>query len=152
MEIGRHTWTNTIVGMLDEAFRLTPEELLAVTGIVMHALDLLDIPGRGEPVHVPAAVALEAEGGHFSTPLHAGRTAGVALPALPGHGDRVAVGLGAWRQTIVDMIGGAYQLQPMELVELTTIIDRMLLSLGLPERAASWHPEAVLRTYWAQND
>jgi hypothetical protein len=147
-EIERHTWLNSIVGMLDTTFQLTDEELFFTSQIVMRLLEALEIPERGEPSQIPAVVAVEAEAGVLSEQINGARSAGVPrLARAIGAADAV-VTLEAWRQAILSLLTSAYpDLEPLEVAVATQILDELLVALGLPDRAALYFPDEVIRAH-----
>lgn len=148
VKIERHTWINTIVGVLDTAFSLSEEELYLTTVIVRRLLEGLRIPERGEPHTIPAAVAQEALAGVFSTLLNSPRGVGLVREPRPIEEGDTVVTLEAWRQAVLGLITSAYpDLQPLEIVWATTTIDELLLGLGIPARAAAFFPDEVVRAH-----
>lgn len=146
--IGRHTWVNTIVGILDGAFALTDEERFFTQDIVRKLLAALRIPERGRPEQLPAAVASEAEAGLYTLSLYEPRDAGVVRhPRTVRPGDTV-VTLEAWRQALVTLLADGYpDLDAFEVVMATKTFDDLLVALGVPSRAAAFLPEDVVRAH-----
>lgn len=147
-EIERHTWLNTIVGIIDSAFALSDEEMYFTTVIVRKLLEGLRIPERHPADILPIAVTQEACAGVFSTQLHAHRAAGVSRIARAVASDDTVVTLEAWRQAIMTLILVSYpDLDPMERMWATGTVDELLLALGVPARAAAFFPDEVVRAH-----
>lgn len=147
-EIERHTWLNSIVGMLDTAFQLTDEELFFTSQIVKRLLEALLIPERGQPAQIPAVVASEAESGVLSEQINGVRSAGVPRLIRAVTRQDAVVTLEAWRQALLSLLTGAYpDLEPLEIAVATQILDELLVALGLPDRAALYFPDEVVRAH-----
>jgi hypothetical protein len=148
VKIERHTWLNTILGMLDNSFSLQEEELYQVTTAVRSMLEALGIPERGEPDVVSSALLLEAEGSTWSQVLHGPRNAGVPSYPRAVNGRDTTVTLEAWRQALLSMITSAYpSLDNDEILLAASTFDDILLSLGVPERVAYYIPNEVVRAH-----
>jgi hypothetical protein len=148
VKIERHTWLNTILGMLDNSFSLQEEELYQVTTAVRSMLEALGIPERGEPEVVSSALLLEAEGSTWSQVLHGPRNAGVPSYPRAVNGRDTTVTLEAWRQALLSMITSAYpSLDNDEILLAASTFDDILLSLGVPERVAYYIPNEVVRAH-----
>lgn len=146
--IRRHTWVNTIVGILDGAFSLNDEERFFTQDIVRRLLEALRIPDRARPEQVPAAVALEAEAGLYSVQLYEPRDAGVVRHARVARPGDTVVTVEAWRQALVNLITDAYpRLDPLEVIAATKVFDDLLVALGVPTRAAAYFPDDVVRAH-----
>lgn len=143
--IERHHWVSTVVGVLDGAFSLTPEEQFLTATIMRQLFDRLEIPGRGRPVEIPAALALEVTGGVFSAQLAADRPVLRPRVRVAGH---VAVSLEDWRDMVCRMVFRAYpELSPEERLFTVATVDDLLASLGLPDRAPAFIPADVVSVY-----
>jgi hypothetical protein len=148
MKAERHTWLNTILGTLDASFALSDEELYHSTIIVKRMLERLCIPERGDPDMLPSSLALEAEAGVFSAQLNGPRNAGVQRVVRGVTESDTVVTLEAWRQALLSLITTAYpDLEPTERLFVVQTIDELLLALGVPERAASFIPDTVVRAH-----
>lgn len=144
----RHTWTNTLVGVIDTAFALSEEELYFTEMIVQKMLAVLRIPERGEPVALPVAVAQELNGAVFSTLVHSPRASGYFREARAVEPSDTVVTLEAWRQALLGLITAAYpELDPVETVYATQTMDDLLLAIGVPQRAAMYLPDEVVRAH-----
>lgn len=148
--VQRHHWLNTIVGILDSAFYLSEVEQLQVIGYVRRLLEALHIPERSVPRVVPAPVALEAASKFYTVVLAGPRVSGIERRVRPvGSGDMV-VSVEAWRDALLGLIQTAYpDLLPEEKVVAGTVLTEILLGLGVPQRAAAFFPEEVVRAYLA---
>lgn len=147
-EIERHTWLNTILGILDGAFGLSDEELYFTTVIVRKLLEGLNIPERHPADILPIAVTQEAFAGVFSTQLHAPRNAGVQRIVRAVDETDTVVTLEAWRQAVMTLLLVSYpDLDPGERMWATSTIDDLLLALGVPARAAAFFPDEVVRAH-----
>lgn len=147
-EIERHHWVNTYVGLLDLAFRLSEDEQYYCASMLVQLLDHLDIPARGAPAQVPAAVALEAESGFYTVALYGPRDSGVTRPVREvGEGD-IPVSIEAWRQMLLSMATAAYpDLAPIDRMLAAKVFTDILVGIGVPQRAASAYPEGLVRAY-----
>ena len=149
MKVERHTWLNTLVGILDAAFSLSEEELYFTTVIVKQLLEGLRIPERGGAGSiVPTAVAQEAHAGVFSTLVNTSRDAGLFKEPRGVEAGDTIVTLEAWRQALLGLITTGFpDLEPVEVVWATSTIDELLLGLGVPNRAAAYFPAEVVRAH-----
>ena len=144
----RHHWLNTIVSVLDSAFHLTDHEQLATIDIVNKLLTRLNIPERGVPTSLPAPVALEVESGLYTIQLTHTRDSGLVRPVRAVHqGQDMVVSAEAWRDALTGMITSAYELTPPEKLFLASVVTDLLAALGVPNRAAAFFPDAVVRAY-----
>lgn len=145
-QVGRHTWVNTFVGILDVAFALSEEERYHTQDTITRLLEALRIPERGIPAQLPAAVALEASSGMFSRQLYEPRDAGVVR--YPHASNTSPVTLEAWRQALLNLFRDAYpDMHGAEVVVATSVLNDLLMALGLPMRSASYLPEEVVRAH-----
>lgn len=137
------------MGILDSAFALSEEELYFTTVIVKKLLEGLRIPERsGEGAVVPTAVAQEAHAGVFSTLVNSPRDAGFFKEARGVASGDTVVTLEAWRQALLGLITTGFpDLEPVEVVWATSTIDDLLLGLGVPNRAAAFFPDEVVRAH-----
>lgn len=148
--IERHHWLNSLVGILDGAFHLSDMEQLQVIGYVRRLLTALRIPERGDPVVVPAAVALEAASGFYTVALNSPRESNLTRNVRGVSEDDMVVSVDAWRDALLGLITTAYpDLLPEEKLVAGAVLTDILLGLGVPQRAASFFPDAVVRAYWA---
>lgn len=142
----RHHWINTLVGVIDGAFHLSDEELLLTATIFGDLLNRVNIPGRGDPDEIPAALALEVSAGVYSSGL-APRRPQLSRSRQP-HPNAVAVRLEDWRDALSRMLFRAYPgLRPEERLFTVKILDELLLALGLPHRQPCHLPEDVVSVY-----
>jgi len=145
--VERHHWLNTIVGILDQAFYLTDEEQFYVIDIVKRMLESLSIPERGEPVVIPNQLALEMSSSLYSTQLAGPRRSGVTRPIrATNHADMV-VSLNAWVDSLLTMLTTAYpDLSPTERMVTAKVLSDLLDAIGVPDRAAAFFPDDVIRS------
>ena len=144
----RHHWLNTIVGVLDTAFHLTEHEQLETIKIVRGLLEGIRIPERSVAASLPAPVALEVESGFYTIQLAHVRDSGLLRPVRSIQAHDVTVSAEAWRDALVGMLLTGYpDMAPMERLLATKVFGDLLLALGVPERAAAFFPEAVVRAY-----
>lgn len=153
LDASRADWINTFVGILDTALSLDDAELIATTDVMTGLLDRLAVPGRNRPRELPVAVALEKSAGVYSSQIHGTRDAGLQRrSARIGPAD-LSVELEAWRDALLSMLTSAYpDLEGFERLEATVILDQLLISLGLPDRACSFLPDDVVRAHVAATD
>lgn len=153
MQIERRHWLNTIVGILDAAFYLTYDEQTSVTTIVSGLLRKLDIPERGVAAVIPMNVAAEAFSNHYSESIAGSvQLAGVrqARRATP---DMCNVSLEAWRAALENMFTSAYpDLSATERIFLAKMLTDLLKAIGVPYRASSFFPDAVIKMHRELSD
>jgi hypothetical protein len=145
-DVERHHWLNAIVGVLDAAWNLTAEEQYHALRIIGVVLDELGIPERGAPCEIPAPVAMEVEGGFYSSQLHDAAGLGLGRPVRAlQHGDQTFAA-DVWRTALVEMFTTAYpDLNGVERVWLTRTIGDLLGGIGVTTRAPVFLPEDVVR-------
>lgn len=144
----RHHWLNTVVGLLDAAFRLTDEEQFFTIDIVARLLDSLDVPFRSEPEELPAAVLLEVTSSMFTVQLSAPRDSGVVRPVRSVVAGDMVVSVEAWRNALLGLVTTAYpDLDPTERMVAAKVLDDLLVAIGVPHRAAVFFPDEVVRAY-----
>lgn len=138
---------NTIVGILDAAFHLTDEEQVFVFDIVGRLLDSLDIPHRSDPLVLPVPLVLEITSGIYSVQLNSPAVSGLVRPVRAvGHGD-IVVSVETWRESLAGLLITAYpDLNPLERMVLAKVLTDLLDAIGLPDRAAVFFPDDVVRT------
>lgn len=147
-DVERHHWVNTYLGILDAAYRLSDEEQLYCSSMIVQLLDLLDIPGRGTPETLPAALSLEVEGGFYTITLFGPRDSGVRRPVRAADGADIAVSVEAWCQMLVQMLLSAYpELSPPDRMIAAKVFTDILTGIGVPNRAAAAFPEGLVRAY-----
>lgn len=146
----RHHWLNALVGIIDGAFHLSDMEQLQVIGFVRRLLAALRIPERGEPRVLPSAVALEVSSGFYTVALNSPRESGVVRPVRGTTEADMVVSVDAWRDALLGLLLTAYpDLLPEEKLVAGTVLTEILLGLGVPQRAAAFFPDAVVRAYLA---
>lgn len=145
LDVERHHWLATFVGLLDSAFYLDDAETYHVADIFGRLLTLLRIPERGEPDALSPAVYAEVYGGHFSAQA-ASRTRNRQVRAV--NSDECFVSLEGWREALLRMLTTAYPaLSVDERLTTTKVLTDLLTCLGVPARAAAFHPDSVLEAY-----
>lgn len=144
----RHHWLNTIVGVLDSAFWLNDEEQYFTIDIVARLLDSLGVPDRSDPDRLPPAVALEVSSGYYTVQLNSPRDSGLARPPRAVTQTDMVVSVNAWNQALMSMLTTAYpDLEPVERVVSSKVFTDLLVAIGVPERAAAYFPDDVIRAY-----
>lgn len=144
--VKRHHWINTIVGILDQAFHLTDEEQFYAIDITGRLLDSLYIPGRSMPQVLPTPVVLEMTSGLYSNQLAGPRISGVVRPIRRRTEEDVSVSVEAWREFLLSLLLVAYpDIDPTERIVTAKILTDLLTGIGVPNRAASFYPEDVIR-------
>lgn len=146
--VERHHWLNTFLGILDSAFNLTEVEQAHLISILRDLLAALQIPERGDPVELPATLALEVTSGFHTIALAGPRDAGVDRPVrAAGPGDLV-VSVEAWRDALLGLLEVAYpDLPPAERLLASKVLGDCLVGIGVPQRAAAFLPEDVIRVH-----
>jgi hypothetical protein len=143
----RHHWVNTLTGVIDSAFSLSGEEQYFVASIIGRLLDQLNVPDRGAPTALPAAVSLEVHAGFYTTQLDARSDGSGRGPRRSAPGE-VCVAVEDWRDALVGLLCTAYpELAPTERLLLTKHFDDLLVALGLPDRGATHLPSDVVNAY-----
>ena len=145
--VARHHWLNTIVGILDQAFFLSDEEQIHVLDIVNRMLESLSIPERGPAAILPSPLVLEMSSGIYSTQLAGPRVSGVVRPVRVVTAADMVVSVEAWAASLLAMLTTAYpDLSPVESLVTTKILSDLLDAIGVPDRAAAFFPDDVIRT------
>jgi len=142
--VERHHWLNTIVGVLDSAFHLTLDEQFAVSSIVNKLLAALRIPERGAAQVLPMPVVQEAHASYYSTSMATedGRVVRGATSL------DCVTSLETWRSALEDMVVTAYpDLSAEERILLAKVLSDLLAAIGVPNRAAMFFPDAVLKAH-----
>jgi hypothetical protein len=140
-------WLNTIVGVLDSSFYLTLEEQYTCTKIVSTLLDRLNIPARGKPTVLPMPIVQEVYANYYSLALETSSTGMTRNIRRVTENDCVT-SLEAWRIALESMFIQAYpDLDSYERTLLAKILHDLLAAIGVPQRAASHFPDAVLRAH-----
>lgn len=140
MSAQRHHFHNTLVGHLDAAFCLTPAEKFATQTAIRDLLDVLDIPGRGQPATLASPLVAEVTNNFWSVQLDSDGPD----PRTVDDTD-IVVSLDAWRNALASLITTAYPtLMPLERILLAKHLDDLLRHLGVPGRAARFIPELVI--------
>jgi hypothetical protein len=148
MRIERHHWVNTYLGILDSVFFLSEEEQYHTIKILTSLLEAIKVPERGFPVLIPASVAVEAKSSFYSISLDARqKSAFVRHPRLI-EGDDIMVSIDAWRDSLLNMLVTAYpDFQTEEKILAAKVFTELLVALGLPNRAAAYFPDDVVRAW-----
>lgn len=144
----RHDWLNAIVGTLDAAFHLTADEQFLVSGIVNQLLDGLNIPERGRPRSVPAAVALEVSAGVYSAQMASQQDHSLTRAVRAAQEHDIVVSLQTWREALMGMLLSAHpDIAGVERLVAIRILTELLAGIGVPGRAAAAYPDDVVRLY-----
>lgn len=144
--VERHHWINTIVGTLDQAFHLTDEEQFYSIDIVSRLLRSLDIPERSEPSVLPTPLVLEMSSQIYSTQLAGPRVSGIIRPIRQTNPDDIVVSIEAWVAALLAMFTTAYpDLTPTERIVTAKVLTDLLDGIGVPDRAAVFFPDNVVR-------
>ena len=153
MNIQRHHWVNTIVGILDGAFYLTYDEQTSVSTIVTGLFRKLNIPERGRVHTIPLNVSAEVLSGHYSEALAGSRALkGARIPKRTTP-EMCNVSVEAWRAALETMIISAYpDLMPAERIFLAKVLTDLLKAIGVPYRASAFFPDAVIKMHRELSD
>lgn len=142
----RHHWINTIVGLLDQAFNLTDDEQVFAIGFVDKLLDMVHIPDRGDPASLPIPVVLEVSAQVYTNQLASARELGVVRPVRSVRAGDVQVSTETWVEALLSLLVNAYpELAPAERLVVAKSIRDLLDAIGVPDRAASFLPDDVVR-------
>lgn len=144
----RAHWINVFVGILDTSFFLTDEEQFAVSDIVRRLLQRLSIPERGEPKELAIPLVQELHSNLYSLHLEGPRDSGVQRHVRGVHPSDSVTSLEAWRIMFEEMVLTAYpDLTVEERLLMTKVLTDLLAAIGVPNRAASVIPDAVVRVH-----
>lgn len=142
----RHHWINTIVGLLDQAFNLTDDEQVFAIGFVNKLLDFIQIPDRGDPVALPIPVVLEVSAQVYTTQLDSARGLDLVRPVRAVRQGDVQVSVETWVEALLSLVLTAYpEFSPAERLITAKSFRDLLDSIGVPDRAASFLPDDVVR-------
>lgn len=144
--IERYHWLNTVVGVVDDVWHLTPEEQFHTIRVVRALLDQLNVPERGAPSVVPASLALEVDGGFYNLRLNAEFDSGAPRPVRAVAAGDFTLPVEVWVNSLSSLFTSAYpDLDPLERVLLNRTFMELLQSLGAERRSPSHVPEDVAR-------
>lgn len=147
LDVTKDHWLNTIVGLIDASFYLSPEEQYASTLIVSNLLGKLRIPERGRPQVIPMPVVQEMHAHYYSTAL-ATVNSGLPRPTRYANQEDCVTSLEAWRSALEGMVIQAYpDLSADERLLLAKVLQDWLAAVGIPNRAASFLPSSVLKAH-----
>lgn len=139
---------NTFLGILDSAFHLTEIEQVQLIAILRDLFAALNVPSRGEPAEIPAALALELSSNFFTVTLAGPRDNGTERPVRAATPQDMVVSVEAWRDALAGMVLVAYpDLLPTEKLFLDKVLSDVLVGIGVPNRAAEFLPDDVVRAY-----
>jgi hypothetical protein len=142
----RHHWINTIVGILDQAFHLTDDEQVFAFGYVNQVLELLHIPDRSDPATLPVPLALEVSAGVYTTQLATARESDMVRIVRAVRNGDVVVSTEAWVESLMGLIMAAYpDMEPAQRFTAARYFRDLLDALGVPDRAAGFLPDDVVR-------
>ena len=148
MRVKRHHWLNTYLGIIDSAFLLTDEEQFHIIQIINKLLKGLDIPNRGGCLCLPSAVALEVESAFYTILLQGNKNRSEQQGARSVASSDLVVSLDTWRDALTSLIFNSYDnLTPEEKLFAAKTFGDLLAALGVPERAAAYFPDTVLRAW-----
>jgi hypothetical protein len=137
-------WLSTFVGMLDSAFSLTDDEVFEVRRITARLLSALNVENRGQAHAVPLVLRQEMLSGHYSDSMDR-----LTPPAVRpvGANDCVA-SVAAWTTALEYMLASAYpDFSGDEMLLMRKVLTDLLTAIGVPDRAASFFPEAVMAAH-----
>jgi hypothetical protein len=147
-QVERHHWLNTFLGILDAAFHLTDEEQAHVIVVLRDLLAAVRVPDRGEPVELPAALALEVTSNFFTVSLAGPRDNRTERPVRFADRTDLVVSLEAWRDALMGMLLVAYpDLLPVEKLLLSKYFTELLTGIGVPARAPEFLPSEVVNAH-----
>lgn len=142
----QHHWINTIVGLLDQAFSLTDDEQVFAIGFVNKLLNFIQVPDRGDPAALPIPVVLEVSAHVYSTQLGSARDLDLVRPIRAVRQGDVQVSVETWVEALLSLVLTAYpDLSPAERLVTAKSFRDLLDSIGVPDRAASFLPDDVVR-------
>jgi hypothetical protein len=146
INVERHHWVNTTLGMIDATWHLTDAEKVQVAAIIARVLDVLDIPGRGQPTVIPMPLMMEASAGFYSMQVNTTAQAASIRPIRAIVDGDLTFPPDVWRASITTLFTSAYpDLEPLERVFLDSTIGDLLDAIGVDTRAAQFVSEDVAR-------
>jgi hypothetical protein len=147
-EVKRHHWLNTIVGIIDSAFRLSPMEQIGTLDIVNKLLKKVNIPERSVASDLPAPVSFEIASGIFSNQLASARNITSNPDSLPVSEGDMVISAEAWRDALAGLLFTSYpDLDARERLIINIGFTDLLDSLGIPARKAFFFPQTVITAY-----
>jgi hypothetical protein len=142
----RYHWLYTIVGLLDQAFHLDDADQLMVIETTNNLLDRLDIPGRSDPQAIPAPLALELTSSYYSRSINSARNTTFVYPSRVTNDSDIVVSVTAWCDMMLALLLTSYpDITPIERLVIVKVFSTVLDALGVPDRAASFYPDEILR-------
>ena len=137
------------MGILDASFHLSADEQFYIGRMLTGMLDTANIPGRGNPASLPAALALEMESGFFTVGLFSPLDAGTVREVRAVRPEDNQVSVEAWSQSLVKLLLQAYpDLEPPLRLFAAKVFTDVLVGIGVPDRAAYAYPACVVREFW----
>lgn len=147
--VSRHHWLNTLLGIVDSVWNLSPEELVYASQQITQMLVTINIPERGTPHIIPAPLALEVDGGFYALQLDAPYDSNEPRPVRQLENRDISLPVDVWVSSLVSLVTTAYTLEPIERLYLVKGFTELLADLGTEKRAPVYVPEDVVRV--AQN-
>lgn len=147
-KVKRHHWLNTIVGIIDSAFHLSPMEQMGTLDIVNKILKATRIPERSLALTLPAPLSFEISSGIFSTQLATARNLNQNYNSEPVSNGDMVISAEAWRDALAGLLFTSYaDLTSDEKLYINVAFTNLLESLGIPERRAYFFPQTVITAY-----
>lgn len=143
--VSRHHWLNTILGIVDSVWHLSPEELTYASREVNRVLAQLHIPERGEPHTIPAPLAMEVDGGFYALQLNSPYDSNEPRPIRKVATRDMVLPLDIWVASLMNLITTAYPIQPVERLYAAKVFTDLLTTLGTETRAPVYIPDDVAR-------
>ena len=96
---------------------------------------------------IPNQLALELSSSLYSTQLAGPRRSGVVRPIRATNHTDMVVSMNAWVDALLSMLTTAYpDLTPTECMVTAKVLSDLLDAIGVPDRAAAFFPDDVIRS------
>lgn len=143
--VSRHHWVNTLLGIIDSVWHLSPEEFTVASDTLNRLLAQLHVPERGAPTIIPAPLAMEVDGGFYATQLHSPYDSNAPRPVRESGVRDMTLPVDVWVSSLVSLISTAYDIAPLERLYATKTFTDLLSALGADTRVPVYIPDDVAR-------
>ena len=141
----REHWVNTLVGIINASYSLTPVEVVELKDAVAALLDYLRVPARGVPACLSTELAQEVHEGFYSSKFDE-----TGLQAASQRGPAQGLDHEAsdvWRQTLLRQITSAYpDLAAIDKMAAASVFSKLVDSIRGPQRSVHHTPGALTLT------
>ena len=147
IKVERSHWLNTLLGIIDSVWILTPTEQVQSAKVLLSILDTLNIPDRGNPSAFPIQLALEVESGYYTILLAAEDESGYPRVPKVSQEDEYNFPIEVWTASLVSILVVAYpELEPVERVYASKCFMDLLDALNISNRNPTHVPSSVTST------